>query len=333
MPVTDAKEASGRFNDRTEVGTGRPAGRDEEAQLIVNPIAQPVPGSDSQTEPRADPNGGPALRDPAVLARKRAFLTLEGHRKSLAARVPRMVRARTRYEGLCLVKMVTRLQRDYLSPSTTGGDRTGLGGAGAEALEHGVAEWARPWGPSCLLELQADLNAFDRKLKSARRWLSAPAQRRAEARAGERFAAITTQIGGDLKGAELALPGSASSAQQKSRESPTRGGERRTGSRPDAPRRASSRRAEPRPVAPRRAEPRPVASRRAARPEPVADRPLDLNQATFEQLCSLDLSRTQSHRVLAYRKRLRGFESIEQLDDVPGFPKGTRDQLKHRLTV
>jgi len=219
--------------------------------------------------------------------------------------------------------MVTRLQRDYLSQSTTGGDRTGLGGAGAEALEHGVAEWARPWGPSCLLELQADLNAFDRKLKSARRWLSAPAQRRAEARAGERFAAITAPIGSDLKGAELTLPSWASSAQRKSRESPARGGERRTGSRPDAPRRASSRRAERRPVAPRRAE----------RPEPVADRPLDLNQATFEQLRSLDLSRTQSHRVLAYRKRLRGFESIEQLDDVPGFPKGTRDQLKRRLSV
>ena len=100
----------------------------------MNPIAQPVPGRDSQTEPRADPNGGPPLGDPAVLARKRAFLTLEGHRKSLAARVPRMVRARTRYEGLCLAKMVTRLQRDYLSQSTTGGDRSGLGGAGAETL-------------------------------------------------------------------------------------------------------------------------------------------------------------------------------------------------------
>jgi Helix-hairpin-helix motif len=332
MPATDAKQASGRFNDRTEVGTGRPAGRDEEAQLIVNPIAQPAPGRDSQTEPPADSNGGPVLRDPAVLARKRAFLTLEGHRKSLAARVPRMVRARTRYEGLCLVKMVTRLQRDYLSQSATGGDRTGSGGAGSEAPEHGVAEWARPWGPSCLLELQADLNAFDRKLKSARRWLSAATQRRAEARAGERFAAITARIGSDLKGAELTLPGWASSALRESRESPARG-ERRAGSRPDAPRRASSRRAEPRPVAPKRAEPRPVASRRADRAAPVADRPLDVNQATFEQLRSLDLSRTQSHRVLAYRKRLRGFESIEQLDDVPGFPKGTRDQLKHRLTV
>ena len=331
--MTDAKQASGRFNDRTGVGTGRPAGRDEEAQLIVNPIAPPVPGRDSQTEPLADPNGGPPLGDPAVLARKRAFLTLEGDRKSLTARVPRMVRARTRYEGLCLVKMVTRLQRDYLSQSAMGGDRTGSGGAGSEAPEHGVAEWARPWGPSCLLELQADLNAFDRKLKSARRWLSAATQRRAEARAGERFAAITARIGSDLEEAEPTLPSWASSAQRKSRESPARDGGRRTGSRPDAPRRVAPRRTEPRPAAPRRAEQRPVAARRPARPEPVADRPLDLNQATFEQLRSLDLSRTQSHRVLAYRKRLRGFESIEQLNDVPGFPKGTRDQLKHRLTV
>jgi helix-hairpin-helix protein len=313
------------------------------------------------------------VRDPAVLARKRAFLTLEGHRESLAARLPRMVRARTRYEGLCLVKMVTRLQRDYLSQSTPGGDRTGFGGAGGEALEYGVADWARPWGPSFLLELQADLNVFDRKLKSVRRWLSASTQRQAEARAGERFAAIIARVGGDLKGAELTLPGWASSAPRKSQESPARGGERRTGSRPGVPRRASSRRAEPRPVASkpaeprpatprradakpatprrteprpvgsrraeprpvgsRRAEPRPVAPRRADAPEPAADRPLDLNQATFEQLRSLDLSRTQSHRVLAYRKRLGGFESIEQLDDVPGFPKGMRDRLKHRLTV
>jgi helix-hairpin-helix protein len=298
----------------------------------VNPIAQPVPGRDSQTERRADANGGSALREPALLARKRAFLKLEGHRKSLAARVPRMMRARTRYEGLCLVKMVTRLQRDCLSQSTMAGDRTGLGGGGADALEHGVAAWARPWGPSCLLELQTDLNVFDRKLKSARRWLSAATQRRAEARAGERYAAITARIGGDLKGAELTLPGS-SSAQRESQESPARGGDRRTVSRPDVPRRASSRRAEPRPVASRRTEPRPAASRRADAPEPVAGRPLDLNQASFEQLRSLDLSRTQSHRVLAYRKRLRGFESIEQLDDVPGFPKRIRDQLKHRLTV
>ena len=95
-------------------------------------------------------------------------------------------------------------------------------------------------------------------------------------------------------------------------------------------RRAASRRAER--AASRGNQPKPVAPNRDE-PGAVADRPLDLNQATFEQLRSLDLSRTQCQRVLAYRKRLRGFESIDQLDEVPGFPKGMRQQLRDRLTV
>ena len=64
----------------------------------------------------------------------------------------------------------------------------------------------------------------------------------------------------------------------------------------------------------RRAEPRPAA--------PVADRRLDLNQVSFEQLRSLDLSSTQCHRLLAYRERLGGFQSIEQLDGSPASRKG-----------
>ena len=171
----------------------------------MKPIAQPAERRDSHIETRA--NGRSAHRDPAVLARKRAFLLLEGHRESLAARVPRLARARTRYEARCLVKMVTRLQRDYLSQPTLSGDGTGLGDSAAEALEFGVADWARPWGPSCLLQLQADMNVFDHKLKSSRRWLSRSTQRQAEAKAGERFAAIMARMAGDLKLAEFTLPG------------------------------------------------------------------------------------------------------------------------------
>ena len=111
------------------------------------------------------------------------------------------------------MKMVTRLQRDYLSQPTLSGDGTGLGDSAAEALEFGVADWARPWGPSCLLQLQADMNVFDHKLESSRRWLSRSTQRHAEAKAGERFAAIMARMAGDLKLAEFALPGWASSAQ------------------------------------------------------------------------------------------------------------------------
>jgi DNA uptake protein ComE-like DNA-binding protein len=236
---------------------------------------------------------------------------LERNRESLAARAPAHVRPKARYECLCLLKMVTRLQRDYLSQPTRGGDR---GPGSVEPLEFGIADWARPWGPSCLLQLQADLNVFDHKLKSSRRWLSAATQREVEARAGERFAVIVARLGNDLKVAEFAQPGWASSAQLKSQRSPARD-KPRAGSRPRATRRAASRRAKPRPAA------------------PVADRRLDLNEASYEQLRSLDLSSTQCHRLLAHRERLGGFQSIDQLDRVPGLPKGTRDRLRHRLTV
>jgi Helix-hairpin-helix motif len=298
----------------------------------VKAIAEPAERRDSHAETRA--NGRSAPRDAAVLARKRAFLLLEGHRESLAARVPRLARARTRYEARCLVRMVTRLQRDYLSQPTLSGDRTGLEGSAAEALEYGVADWARPWGPSCLLQLQGDMNVFDRQLKSSRRWLSTSTQRKAEAKAGERFAAIMARMAGDLKLAEFTLPGWASSAQVKSQRPPARAARLRTGSRPRRPQPVASPRVEPSPAAPRRVEPSPAAPRRdGPAPGAVADRRLDLNQVSFEQLRSLDLSITQCHRVLAYRKRLRGFDSIDQLDEVPGFPRGMREHLRHRLTV
>lgn len=298
----------------------------------MKPIAEPAERRNSYIETRA--NGRSAHRDPAVLARKRAFLLLEGHRESLAAGVPRLARARARYEARCLVKMVTRLQRDYLSQPTLSGDRNGPGGSAAEALEFGVADWARPWGPSCLLQLQADLNVFDHKLKSSRRWLSRSSQRDAEAKAGERFAAIMARMASDLKLAEFTLPGWASSAQAASQRPPAKAARPRTGSRARRPQPVAASRFEPRPAAPRRVEPSPAAPRRdAPAPGAVADRRLDLNQVSFEQLRSLDLTITQCHRVLAYRKRLRGFDSIDQLDEVPGFPKGKREALRHRLTV
>jgi DNA uptake protein ComE-like DNA-binding protein len=257
-----------------------------------------------------------------VLARKRAFLALEAHRESLAAQVPRQMRARRRYEDLCLVKMMTRLQRDYLSQPTSARDRTPREGNGVEPPEYGVADWARPWGPSCLLQLQADLNVFDRKLKSARRWLSATTQRDAEAKAGERFVAIMARMGGALRVAEFAVPGWAAASAQPSSREPTRRRTPRRASRSGTARRAAAGRAKPRPVAP---------GRNGSRAD--TDRRIDLNTATFEELRSLELSSTQSRRLLAYRKRLRGFESIDQLDQVPGFPKRIRDQLQHQLTV
>ena len=81
-----------------------------------------------------------------------------------------------------------------------------------------------------------------------------------------------------------------------------------------------------------RAAPRSAAPARK-RPRPKRGGPLNLNQASLAELRSLNLTTTQSHRLLAYRKRIGGYESVEQLDDVPGFPKVVKERLKHQLTV
>lgn len=263
----------------------------------MNPVAQPKKRKHARQEKRGDANGLPVAEDAPVVARRRAFLVLEAHRETLAAQLRRRVRVRRRYEDLCLVKTVTRLQRDYLRQPTPGAKPS----PGGSDVEYGIADWARPWGPTFLLQFQADLNVFDLKLKSSRRWLFPATQRQAEARAAERFASITAGMASKLKAAEFALPSWASSRQLSRRPAPRPG---------------------PRTAAPRRG------GRRGAK-----DARLNLNKASFTELRSLDLSITQSHRLLAYRKRVGGYESIEQLDDVPGFPNDVRERLTHQVRV
>jgi hypothetical protein len=260
----------------------------------VNPVAQPNRRKDAQQEKHSDANGLLVAEDAPVVARRQALLALEAHRETLAARLRRRVRLRRRYEDLCLVKMVTRLQRDYLSEPTPGA-KPSLGGTDGE---YGIADWARPWGQTFLLQFEADLHAYDLKLKASRRWLSPATQRKAEARAAERFASITAGTASKLKA---------------------------------EPRAAFRRGAAPR-VASGRAAAKPVAPRRDGR-RGATDGRLDLNQASFAELRSLNLSVTQSHRLLAYGKRVGGYESIEQLDDVPGFPKDVRERLKRQVIV
>ncbi len=60
---------------------------------------------------------------------------------------------------------------------------------------------------------------------------------------------------------------------------------------------------------------------------------LDLNQATFEELRGLGLSVTQSARVIAYRDVRGGFESLDELAEIPGIPKETRSGLGERLSL
>jgi hypothetical protein len=260
-----------------------------------------------------------------VVARRRVFLLLEAHRQSLATRVRRPLPVRRRYEDLCLAKMVTRLQRDYLRQPAPGA-KPPAGGIGAE---HGIADWARPWGSTFLLQFQADLTVFDLKLKGLRKWLSTASQRKARARATERFASITAGMARQLEAAEFVLPGWASRKRPSQRPASQRAPSR---AEPGTAGRGAGRRASVRRAASGRAAPRRAAPARNGRPA-ARDGRINLNQASFAELRSLDLSVTQSHRLLAYRKRIGSYESLEQLDKVPGFPRAVRERLKRRVTI
>jgi len=54
---------------------------------------------------------------------------------------------------------------------------------------------------------------------------------------------------------------------------------------------------------------------------------------TFEQLREQSLSVTQATRLLAHRERLGGFQSVDDLDQVAGFPEDLLADLKSRSTV
>lgn len=60
---------------------------------------------------------------------------------------------------------------------------------------------------------------------------------------------------------------------------------------------------------------------------------VNLNEATFEQLRAMDMSVTQATRVIAYRERQDGFDSIDDLDSVPGFPRPFLEKLKRQLST
>jgi DNA uptake protein ComE-like DNA-binding protein len=60
---------------------------------------------------------------------------------------------------------------------------------------------------------------------------------------------------------------------------------------------------------------------------------LDLNEATFEDLRGLGLSVTQSARLIAYRDVRSGYESLDELDEIPGLSKDTLSELRSRLRL
>ncbi len=60
---------------------------------------------------------------------------------------------------------------------------------------------------------------------------------------------------------------------------------------------------------------------------------VDLNTVTFEQLREQNLSVTQATRLLAHRERLGGFQSVDDLDQVAGFPPEVLQDIKSRATI
>ena len=59
----------------------------------------------------------------------------------------------------------------------------------------------------------------------------------------------------------------------------------------------------------------------------------DINTVTFEELRHLGLSVTQSARLIGFRETRGKFESIDQLDDLYGFPAEIIVDLKRKLAV
>jgi DNA uptake protein ComE-like DNA-binding protein len=60
---------------------------------------------------------------------------------------------------------------------------------------------------------------------------------------------------------------------------------------------------------------------------------IELNDVSFEQLRGHGLSVTQATRLLAHRERVGRFQSIDELDEIPGLPREFAEDLKRRSTV
>lgn len=60
---------------------------------------------------------------------------------------------------------------------------------------------------------------------------------------------------------------------------------------------------------------------------------IDLQKASFEDLRGLGLSVTQSARLIAYRDTGPGFDSVEELENIPGFAEVTIGKLRARARV
>jgi DNA uptake protein ComE-like DNA-binding protein len=71
----------------------------------------------------------------------------------------------------------------------------------------------------------------------------------------------------------------------------------------------------------------------AAAPAGQVGSTIELNAVTFEQLRAQGLSVTQATRLLAHRERVGRFQSVDELDEIAGFPREFAEDLKRRSTI
>jgi Excalibur calcium-binding domain len=165
----------------------------------LGPAPSGVRPQDVSRDQRFGPAPGgvrPKLSEGAE-APARTFLfllfALDAYCDSLATRSSRYQRPRRRYEDLCLVTAVRRVQRDCLVATTD-------------------SDWGEPGVKACFLAwTKVDLTRQALELARSRRWLSSEVRRTAEARARERFEAIATEIATEVpaelfRASEISLP-------------------------------------------------------------------------------------------------------------------------------
>jgi hypothetical protein len=91
---------------------------------------------------------------------------------------------------------------------------------------------------------------------------------------------------------------------------------------------------ETKPEPERETMPEPEPQRRSpATPEPdqAGEDRLSLSLAEFEELRGLGMSVTQAKRVIRYRDERNGFRTLDELDQVPGFPRSFLIGVKERV--
>ena len=137
-----------------------------------------------------------------MLAR-RTFLLLNDHRVGLMARGFSVAIAVS-----LLLATVTRMEYECLGgpelKQPVGGDpsweRTD------DPAQEELAEWARPWGWSCMFELRSNLDRYGPDLERSRKRLSAAAREEAERGADERFVEIVERVAAVLEAEGLSPP-------------------------------------------------------------------------------------------------------------------------------